>query len=347
MNIVFFYENLNIFDKIRENLDKDFISYPIEKLNKLKNLTTDFLIIETKSKDIPNLINQLEIISSTPYIIITSQIPEKYHSLHLLDIINYNEINNITNKVNTYFNKVKHDEYSIFEITDVMQMISMEKKTIALKIIAENKVGAIAFKNGTPLYAKAIINKKVEFGIESAFKIISWDNIKFKLIKIIGEIPVNLDIDLPNLLMGAMQYKDEINYLIEDTQKNIIPEITKSTNIDCQNISITLNKISGYIGISIFKENNILCNEHSKNSYIKNKDLKSHVNKVTLLVKTMLNDMGFQNFDSILLATETSSVIIYHDEEDKLDVVLFLEKNSNMALSKVIIKKIMSEIKSA
>ena len=347
MRIVLFYENLDVFNKINKEFSKDFVKYSITEIDKLKNITADFLILETKSKNIEILINKLEILSTIPYIIITedsSNSIQKNKSIHLLDIINYNELKNIDNKIKNYFSKIKQDEFSIFEITDVMQMISMEKKTIALKVIYKDKIGAIAFKKGLPIYAKAIINKKVEFGIEAAFKIISWDNIKFKLIKIIGEIPTNLETDLPNLLMGAMHYKDKINFMNEGTQKKFISKTNNSSKIDCKNIIDTFNKVTGYIGISIFKENKKLCSNQSNNSYIKNTDLKSHINKITTLVKTMLNNMGFQKFESILLATETSSVIIYHNQEDKLDIILFLEKDSNVALSKVIIKKIMLKI---
>lgn len=347
MKIVLFYENLDIFNKINKELNKDFIKYSINEINKLKNITADLLILETKSKNIEKLINKLEILSTIPCIIITDNTSRKYQSIHLLDVINHNEIENINNKIDNCFKKVKQDEFSIFEITDVMQMISMEKKTIALRIISENKIGAIAFKEGLPIYAKAIINKKVEFGIEAAFKVISWDNIKFKLIKVIGEIPVNLKTDLTNLLMGAMQYKDELDYLAKDTKKNTIAKTNINSKLDCKSIINTLKKVTGYVGISIFKENKKLCSDYSNNSNIKNTDLKSHINKITTLVKIMLNDMGFQKFESILLATETNSAIIYHDKDDKLDIILFLEKDSNMALSKIIIKKIMLEIKMA
>jgi len=340
MKVVFFYDNLEVFKKISKGFTKNFTKYKIKEIDKLKDIVADFLILETPEKGLDKLINQLEVLSSIPYIVITKNISKKYHALHLLDILDYTELNNLAEKVNNCFKKVKQEEFSIFEITDVMQMISMEKKTIALRVIGDGKVGSIAFENGMPIYSKAIIDKQVEYGIESAFKIISWDNIKFKLIRIIGEIPNNMEIDLTNLLMGAMQYKDEIDYIKEDNEKN---KRNKKDNheLDCESIINTLSKISGYIGISIFKNNKEICVNHINNSYIKNKYLKTYVNKITKLVKTMLKDIGFKKFDSILLATETSSAIIEHDEKNKLDVILFLEKNSNMALSKVIIKKIM------
>jgi hypothetical protein len=335
MNIVFFYENLDVFNKISDKIIGELISYNIKKIDKLKDTIADFLIIEVNHNNLDKIIDEIELTSNTPYIIITNKIPSKnYNSLHLLEIITYNEINDIDKKIKIYFNKAKLDGFSIFEITGVMQMISMERKDIALKVTSDDKIGVLVFKEGRPIYSKSIINKKKEEGILSAFKILSWDNIKFKLVKVIGEIENNLDIDITNLLMKAMQYKDEE----ELSNKN------NHIKLNSEEIIKQFKGLNGYIGGYILKDGKELFNHHLNNSYIKNKDLKKHLDKINNLVGTMLNDIGFKNFESIVLSTETSSAIIQHDYENKLDLILFIEKDSNIPLSKVIIKKVMMGI---
>jgi hypothetical protein len=134
--------------------------------------------------------------------------------------------------------------------------------------------------------------------------------------------------------MKAMQYKDEE----ELSNKN------NHIKLNSEEIIKQFKGLNGYIGGYILKDGKELFNHHLNNSYIKNKDLKKHLDKINNLVGTMLNDIGFKNFESIVLSTETSSAIIQHDYENKLDLILFIEKDSNIPLSKVIIKKVMMGI---
>jgi len=345
LKISFFYENKKILNEIDELIKKKTSAYEISQISEIVNIKSDFLILEVRNNKLEEIINKLEIDSDTPYIIISENIPqnETYHGLYLVSIIDKKDISQIKNKILEYFKKNKQDEFSIFELPDVMQMVSMEKKDIAIRIISKSgNVGAIAFEKGRPIYAKSIMNKKSETGIEAVFKILSWDDIKFKLIKVIGETPYNLDIDLTDLLMGAMQYKDELAYINEEAKNNeeIKNDEVNKGKVDCKNIVEQFNNLKGYIGISIFKDGKELCSNHLKNSYIKNKDLKSNVYKINKLVRNMLNDIGIANFTNLILSSSLSTAIIEHDEKNKIDTILFLEKDANIPLSKLMMKKV-------
>ena len=337
MKILFFYENKAILDKIDKSVKMSISVYMLSQINQIKDAKADFLILETSSDKIEEMIDKLELNFSIPYIIISKNIIHKYHGLYLVDVIEDHSVSEIKNKMVEYFKKIKSDEFSIFELPDVMQMVAMERKDIAIRIFSSKKdVGAIAFKKGRPIYAKSITKEKTELGLEAALKMLSWDNIKFKLVKVIGEVPQNLDIDLTNLLMGAMQYKDEQSYINENKEKDNKLDTARINGIIKQ-----LQSIVGYLGLAFFKDNKKICDDYSEHSSINSIELKDRIYTINKLITNIPHELGTKNFKSLLLSSEFGSTVIEHDSENNIDGTLFLKKNSNIPLSKVMMRKVM------
>ena len=187
------------------------------KINKLIDINKkdfNFGLLYFPTKEIAKNVHELETISDIPYIIVTDEKDinkDKFYGISQVDIIHISEIEKIDFIISKYFiEKNKKRGLSVFELTDIMQIVAMERKNVAIKIIKDTAIGVIVFKDGKPIYSKLNENKQTFKGVKAAYKILSWDKPIFKLAHITKSITSNLDISLMNLLMGAMQYKDEL-----------------------------------------------------------------------------------------------------------------------------------------
>ncbi len=202
------------------------------KVNKLIDINKkdfNFGLLYFPTKDIAKNVHELETISDIPYIIVTDVEDinkDKFYGISQVDIIHISEIEKIDPIISKYFiEKNKKRGLSVFELTDIMQIVAMERKNVAIKIIKDTAIGVIVFKDGKPIYSKLNENKQTFKGIKAAYKILSWDKPIFKLAHITKSITSNLDTSLMNLLMGAMQYKDEL--LGNDSSKRLEQELRK------------------------------------------------------------------------------------------------------------------------
>jgi len=103
------------------------------------------------------------------------------------------------------------------DLTDLIQIISMERKTIALIIKIPGAVGTLYFSNGE------LINASVDnvTGVKAAYEILLWEGGEF-LFRNIDPEKINREINIPleGILMEAMRRKEaKINKKNKKTKK--------------------------------------------------------------------------------------------------------------------------------
>ncbi len=217
-NILYlYYKDLKVFQSIKpmlSNYKLDFID--ILSLNSEKiELSADLIVIEAPKEEIEleHFTHLLELKCDIPYILIykNNETNQEFYSPMMLTKFQISDdiIPLLTNRIYNFFSNKKQNDLSLFELTDIMQMISAEQKTISLKVVSDNRIGIIAFKNGAPYYSKVNYGKEVLEGHIAVFKMLMWKNPNYKLAVSQDNLPKNIDMGLTFLLMEGMRYQDE------------------------------------------------------------------------------------------------------------------------------------------
>ncbi len=94
------------------------------------------------------------------------------------------------------------------DLTSVLQMINLEKKSITVKISNNEDAGFLCFENGDIIHSKY---KEFE-GIDAAKHIISMNKGKFSFVKNGDMVHKSIDVPFITLMMNAMKFNDEDNF---------------------------------------------------------------------------------------------------------------------------------------
>jgi CheY-like chemotaxis protein/predicted regulator of Ras-like GTPase activity (Roadblock/LC7/MglB family) len=145
------------------------------------------------------------------------------------------------------------------DLTSVLQIINLEKKTVVVKIIINDKSGYLYFSNGD------IINAEFDglTGIEAAKKLINLNRGKFSVLKGDKKIKRNIDIPFITFIINIAKELDEKKYKknkkLHATEKKIDIGVSKQ-------IFQPLKEISGLKGAGIFNSEGFLISEESRTS---------------------------------------------------------------------------------
>lgn len=150
------------------------------------------------------------------------------------------------------------------DLTSILQVLHLEKKSLTIKVEIDNKYGFLYFEDGE------LINAEFEgiSGYGAAFKLIKFNKGRFSVIKSKKTIKRKIEIPFVNLLMNMLK---DIDHDIFHEKKDKIEskEIKRKPDIQIkEDIFDDLKEISGFKGAGIYnKDGNIIIGE---NPYSKN-----------------------------------------------------------------------------
>ena len=144
------------------------------------------------------------------------------------------------------------------DLTDLIQIISMERKTIALIIKIPGAVGTLYFSNGE------LINASVDnvTGEEAAYEILAWEGGEFSF-KDFNPEKIKREINMPieGILMEAMRLKDEREK--EKQQQNKKKEVAMARKEELDKILQDLVQGSTDVeGVALFTSDGLIVSSH-------------------------------------------------------------------------------------
>ncbi len=219
------------------------------------------------------------------------------------------------------------------DLTTLLQVIHLEKKTTGIEIKINDDTGYLYFNDGELVNAEFLKFK----GEEAAFKLIGLNKGHFNVIKNKKSSERLIKIPFMNFLMGVMKDVDEIVEKREEHQR-----VAKLIVLD-EKVLIYIKEIPGYNWVLFFdeKENVIL------------KDLKGsiEIDKYISLFSNIIDSAGFvlqkrEHGDIELFTVQTSKEIYLFSELkiNKLRIIINLDINGDFVKAKQIIKKITKTI---
>jgi len=329
-SVCVFTNNKNKFNKLylTNRIDINYLDYSELDNNIFLNYV-DLILVDTAYNNISAFIKKLQQTTQLPYILIISKktnntITDSYY----FDIIyTDDDLSELGIYLINYFNK--QSDLAEFDIVDIMQMISMEQKTILLKIATEKETGFISFLNGVPfhvIYNK--VNKSLE-GKKAFTEIVNKKHNYFKLYPYKANLQQNLEGNLTSLLMDAMCFIDE-----DLNQSNYHNEKSKQINFD--DCIDQFSRVRGFLGYGIFNNNcDCIDLKVNFNEINQNKDF----GDILLKMYNLVSKIGFGKLSYIELESEKCFLLIQYSFEKKVNIMLFLEKTGNIPIAKIVLQK--------
>ena len=156
-----------------------------------------------------------------------------------------------TDKVLDFFSEKETGVYGTIhsiDLTSLLQMINLEKKTITVVIESEDENGFLYFKKGEIVHAEC----GVLIGEDAAFHLIGMNKGHFSLVKPAKGIPETIDTPFLVLVMNVMKAVDENEVWDDDTeeyyeksQKNVQ---NKEENMDIKKLNEAVEYLKNQLG---------------------------------------------------------------------------------------------------
>lgn len=287
-------------------------------------------ILHIRKREVETISHNLELKASVPYIVVAKGLKseEQRHGVLNNEIISEDNIEDIDNIISSFFNK-KTRNLSIFELTDIMQLIQMDRKDVAVKIKSTKKkyVAVIVFENGEPVYAQTHISSGVLEGEDAIYQVLLWKTPKIKFYNLEKKVKRNVNTPLMNLLMEGMRIKDEntlsVLGLSKETKEELEQKLTSLFGDFLLNVLIT-------------KKNQVLYSKNIENDTTTIEVLSKFYESSTKFVEAANKDQTIAR----IVISSNASVVISHEKES--DIYLMISLSTNISsMYKVSIDKFM------
>lgn len=333
-SVCVFTNNKNKFNKVLvlNNIHIQYIEH--SEIDNCDYNFIDLIVVDDSNIDIKIFTQKLQKMTQIPYIIMNSNKSNDFlKDACYFDVVKTDDnLIELGNYLNNYFKK--QSDLAEFDIVDIMQMISIEQKTTLLKIANDDRFGFIAFLKGVPYYANYKTDINYFEGKKAFIELVNKKHNYFKLYPYKENLQQNLEGNLTSLLMDAMCFIDEENTNIEE-----IPVTNKS---DYDFYLESAKNIKGFLGAEIFNnEGNFLSLKVNFQEINQNKDF----GNVLLKMHSLLLKVGFGKINYIEIESEKGFLLMMHSTEKSINIILFLEKNTNIPIAKITLQKIISSFK--
>jgi Domain of unknown function (DUF4388) len=227
----------------------------------------------------------------------------------------------------------RSSELSIFEIPDLLQLLSTERKTLALKIIGVHQVGIIAFDKGEMVYARVDALSGEVFGEEAVYHILSWKQPAVWSFPFPEHITPNIESNLTFVLMDAMRYLDELQ--------------VSGKTLECISMNIKkyleLVKISGVNMIMVTDEKKVVDKWFDEKKYNAEQLDKISGNLIGFFnsCKTLAQTF-FANEEFLTIDYDSSFVFVAVGQ--KYNIFFILNKTKRIFLVKMVLLKMVKEL---
>jgi response regulator of citrate/malate metabolism len=228
------------------------------------------------------------------------------------------------------------------DLTTILQVIHIERKTAAIQITIERKKGYLYFEDGEIVHA--------EYGSlagEKAAKLLIAQNRgQFSLLNKKVKTKKTISTPFAELIMSALKEIDEKREKsqLKDKKINNDKEVPKMAIKD--HLAL-FSDVSGYLGGGVFTPQGEMLEGTTEVSGIHFETAGSMIHDMLLNAKKMAEASGFGNCDMIQLDTEMGVVLAkcFNDGTIHYHTVLVIKKDGNVAMAKMKLKKVVELLK--
>lgn len=228
------------------------------------------------------------------------------------------------------------------DLTTILQVISIERKTAAIQITIEQKKGYLFFEDGEIIHA--------EFGSlvgEKAAKILLGQNHgQFSLLNKKSKVKRTISTPFTELIMNALKEIDE-RRVQKPGKKEIKIEIKEAIKMAIKEQLAQFSEIGGYLGGGVFSPQGEMLEGTTEISGIHFETAGSMIHDMLLNAKKISESSGFGNCDMIQLDTEMGIILAkcFNDGKIHFHTVLVIKKDGNVAMAKMKLKKVVDLLK--
>jgi len=123
------------------------------------------------------------------------------------------------------------------DLTSLLQMINLEKKSLTVKIEINKETGYLYFDKGELIHAEF----RDLLGDDAAFSLLKMNKGRFSLLKIKKNIPVTIELPFLTFMINAMKDIDEEN-------KDLHLNLTKEDNMDVKKLNDAVAYLKNQLG---------------------------------------------------------------------------------------------------
>ncbi len=219
------------------------------------------------------------------------------------------------------------------DLTTLLQVIHMEKKTTGIEININSDKGFLFFKDGELINAEY---KEYE-GEEAAMRLISLNSGHFNVVKVKQNIKRKIKVPFMNFLIGIMKDVDE---LVENRKSD--SGVREMVSLDNQILSV-VKDIVGYKWSVFFNVNEDIVLRDIGNGFDEEPYVSMFSNILDSAAFVMQNE-GHGGIELLMLNTENTVFIFSELKKNDVRMVLALDINGNLVKAKQIIRKLMNGI---
>jgi CheY-like chemotaxis protein len=251
-----------------------------------------------------------------------------------------------TNMLLEYFKEEKKSmvTFESIELVTVMQIINLEKKTLAVEIKTGGKIGVIYFVKGEIIHAEY---NGIE-GYEAVLKLITLTQGTISVKKNNNKVKHSIEIPFVHLMMDIMKTHDEFQLSQEKKEKK---KSKKGKNKDVSGavglILNTLKEIKGYLGAGVFTPQGKKLGGSIEISGIRFDEVGSLIHKTLSNSEAMAKKVGFGKLDMIQLYSEIGIVFAKCSNQGNLHfhTILVVKADSNVVQAKLKLEKMVETLK--
>ncbi len=225
------------------------------------------------------------------------------------------------------------------ELSDIIQMVCLGKKSLTVEVKSKNRVGHIYVIDGDIVNART---GKVE-GEEAFYEILSWEKGEFRFLPPEEKIEKRIEIRWENLLMEAMRVIDERRKQAGDSKEEI-------DNVDTENfrrvIAALREKVDGIVSNGIIDISNgklIVRDEMAIEDQLEEKV--ERYSELLVFVENLMGEIEGKDLKEVFLVFENEAVVFYR-VGGKFVWGIKLSNVENLGRLKIVTEKLIRELES-
>lgn len=228
------------------------------------------------------------------------------------------------------------------DLTTILQVINIERKTAAIQITIERKKGYLYFEDGEIVHAEygSLAGEK------AAKTLIAQNRGQFSLLNKKVKTKKTITTPFAELIMNALKEIDEKNGKSQlDDKKNMKDKEVQKMAI--KDHLALFSDVGGYLGCGVFTPQGEMLEGSTDISGIHFETAGSMIHDMLLNAKKISEQSGFGNCDMIQLDTEMGQILAkcFNDGKIHYHTVLVIKRDGNVAMAKMKLKKVVEQLK--
>lgn len=219
------------------------------------------------------------------------------------------------------------------DLTTLLQVIHLEKKTTGIEIKIDKETGFLYFIDGE------LINAEFRgfSGEEAAFKLIGLNSGHFNLVKNRRSLKTRINIPFMSFLLGVMKNVDEL------VEKKINTNPKKKKKKIKDSLLSNFQKIIGYKWIVFFNnEEEVLLMDNKNETEVK--QCISMFSNLLDNAEFVFQELDHGNIEFVLIQMQKGIFLFSEIKKNEIRMIMNFEINADLDTAKFIIRKIVNQI---